>query len=809
MNKLRGRSWAELRFRGGQRFAAFLERRGLSAQSRLPTDGELFRLFDATQFSQPPDSAGELLEHFRTHAPSRFFTAFSVRESTIEAWLNHFGSDRESLIKRAESISQGRFDLLGICDLDFGQPIDWHLEPLSGNRSPLHHWSLIDELDSVASGDKKIVWELNRHQYFATLGRAYWITGDERFAKTFATHLAHWMDENPPKFGLNWISSLEIAFRAISWLWAFHFFKDSVHLTHELYARALKYLYLHACHLETFLSTYSSPNTHLTGEALGLFYLGMILPEFCAAERWRRKGRDILLDELKRHVLADGVYFERASYYQRYTTDFYFHFLILSERNNSENSDEVKATLQSLLDHLMYITRPDGTTPLVGDDDGGQLVLLDERATSDFRSLLSTGAALFHRTDYKYVAGEISEATLWLLGGKGLKTFEGLASHPPQTASRAFPDGGYYVMRDGWQKDANYLLVDCGPHGALNCGHAHSDALSIELASRGRTLLVDSGTYTYTGSKELRDYFRSSVAHNTLTIDGESASVPAGPFSWKETANASILEWKSNKRFDFLIGDHDGYKRLVAGAATHTRSVLFLKDDYWIVRDAVTTNGEHRYDLNFHFAADSHASLEQFECATASPIERATDKSGLQIFSFADNGEWRIEDGWISSCYGDRADAPVCTFSSKGRGSQEFFSFLIPRRKNEARVSVRKIEAIGGQAFEIEDIRSNDILLVRNCKLIKTDRISTDFKWAWVRFARGEESLEELVLIEGRSFSHDGHEILNSLEPIHHAVAHRIGDKLLIEMDDRILEVPLPLGELATVSSLRSQESNI
>ena len=88
------------------------------------------------------------------------------------------------------------------------------------------------------------------------------------------------MDANPPKLGINWASSLEVSLRAISWLWALHFFRESPRLTAAIFARALKFLYLHARHLETYLSTYFSPNTHLTGEALGLFYLGLMLPEF-------------------------------------------------------------------------------------------------------------------------------------------------------------------------------------------------------------------------------------------------------------------------------------------------------------------------------------------------------------------------------------------------------------------------------------------------------------------------------------------------------------------------------------------------
>ncbi len=808
LSKLKGRSIAELRVRGAQAVFAYAERRGLSPQSRLPTDDALLKLLDTAQLATASSSTEILLEHFRARTSTKFFAAFDGPHATVEALQQRSAFERRTLIERAGRILEGRFNLLGFEELYFGGPIDWHLEPVSGKRSPLSHWSRINEIDSGATGDKKIVWELNRHQYFSTLGRAYWLTQDERYAQTFAAHLSGWMDANPPKLGLNWISSLEVAYRAISWLWALYFFKDSEHLTHALFTRALKYLYLHARHLETYLSTYSSPNTHLTGEALGLFYLGTLLPEFRNAPRWREKGRRILLEELERHVLADGVYFERASYYHRYTADIYMHFLILSERNGGADSEELKTKLQSLLDYLMHITRPDGTTPFVGDDDGGQLLIFDEREANDFRAALSTGAAIFQRGDYKFVAGEAAEATLWLAGREGVRTYEQLTSQTPAAASLDFPDGGYYVMRDGWTRDANYLLLDCGEHGVFNCGHAHADALSFELAARGRAMLIDSGTYTYTGSQELRDYFRSSSAHNTLTIEGESSSIPAGPFSWKHCTHASAIAWKTGARFDYFAGAHDGYMRFESAPAMHTRSVLFLKEDYWVMRDAVETNGAHNYDLHFHFATNSQPGLEKHDGSQASLAERGRDAPGLQIFSFGEGGEWSIEEGWVSPCYGKRTHAPVCKFSVSGTGAQEFFSFLIPRRAGAASVLVHEIEAIGARAFEVRDEASNDVLLVGGGELIETARIASDFKWLWARFNVDEETLEELVLIDGRRFSLDGQEILSLPEPVSYAVARRIDDKLRIEIDDKILDLPLPLADLvasSTISKLKSE----
>jgi hypothetical protein len=653
---------------------------------------------------------------------------------------------------------------------------------VSGKRSPLVHWSSIGELNSDLTGDKRIIWELNRHQYFLTLGRAYLHTGDEGFAQTFVEHLERWMDQNPPKLGVNWASSLEVAFRAISWLWALHFFKDSPALTAEVFLRALKFLYVHARHLETYLSTYSSPNTHLTGEALGLFYLGTLLPEFRSAARWRATGEKILIGELARHVLPDGVYFEQSSYYQRYTADFYTHFYILSRDNGGTPAPELETKLKALLDHLMYITRPDGTTPFYGDDDGGRLMMLDERANDDFRAAFATGAALFARSDYKYVARDAAEETLWLLGPRGLASFDCLRAESPESCSRAFTNGGYYVMRDGWTPLSNYMLIDCGPHGTLNCGHAHADALAFEVAARGRTLLVDTGTYTYTGSAELRDHFRLSAAHNTLTIDGESSSVPAGPFSWQHVAQCRTRRWITGERFDYFEGTQDGFMRL-AQPASHTRAVLFLKGDYWIVCDRVETAGAHRYELPFHFASDAAPTIE--DCSVVR--ESGTDVQGIELFAFG-AGSWRKEEGWVSRTYGARASAPVCVFESTGEGAQDFYTFMLPRGAGEAESHARELEATSGRAFELVAAEARDMLLISDGPTVEGAEasaagVSSDFDWAWLRFAGDSQQPREMVLLGGRTFELDGRKVFEAGERISYAVLRWDGDELRVETD--------------------------
>jgi len=692
LQKLKNASLHELRVRAAQQISAFSERRGWSSLIKLPSDESFSSLTRASR-SEPS-----------------FFGSFQSPEKTASAFKTRWPESAQKLIEKADRIVAGKFDLLGFENLSFGDPIDWHFEPVSGKRIPLRHWSKLDYLDVEIAGDKKIIWELNRHQYFQALGQAHWLTLDERYSRTFTAHLEAWMDANPPKLGINWASSLEVAFRSISWLWALHFFKWSTPLL--TFNRAWKFLYLSARHLESYLSTYFSPNTHLTGEALGLFYIGTMMPEFKEAKRWQELGSRILVEQLPIHVKSDGVYFEQSSYYHRYTTDFYLHFLLLARANQLELPPQVEEALVLLLDHLMYITRPDGTTPLFGDDDGGRLAMLDVRAANDFRGTLAVGALAFNRGDYRFVAGDAAEELLWLTGVEGLDRFDSIVAQEPAQTSAAFNEGGYFVMRDGWTRDSNYMLFDCGPHGSLNCGHAHADALSIDVAANGRTVLVDPGTYTYTGCKEDRDWFRSSQAHNTVTLDDVSTSMPAGPFSWETKATCSLRKWITDERYDFVSGE--------CGDRLH-RSILFLKGNYWIVRDKISSMNEHRGDVWFHF----ESSAKPF-------LDGALRESSLAIWCFGRDGRWVEEDRWISHCYGQKEQAKAYAFSVLFKDGDEVFSFLLPQSA-ETTWQVKEIPAQDGRAFQVDGGKTQDLVMIRGDE------------WQWVRSVGDKKICVELT----------------------------------------------------------------
>jgi hypothetical protein len=808
LRKLKGRSWSELRTRGEQVLAGYTEQIGLGEKAL--SDNDLRSLLNKSLFGTKKPTAEDISKEFYKTAQTSFFPSFAGKKKTLTAFRE---TADNSIIEKANRIVDGRFDLLGYENLDLGAAVDWHYEPVSGKFSPLKHWKQFDELDCEETGDKKILWEINRQQHLFTLGTAFWLTNDERYAATFVRHVDSWMEQNQPGIGVNWLSSLEVSFRAISWLWALNFFRDSTSLTPEFVKEIIKFLYLHGKHLEKYLSTYYSPNTHLTGEALGLYYLGTQLPFLQRAKHWRTLGSEILLGELDRQILSDGVYFEQSTWYARYTADFYTHFIVLKTLNGDNTEpvlhDKLLDKTQLLFDYLMYMSRPDGTTPIIGDDDGGRMLPHSNRQSNDFRASLATASVLFNRGDYKFVAREFSEESLWLLGTDGLNRFESLSTHLPKDNSRSFPIGGYFVMRDGWTDTDNYLLLDCGVHGAMNCGHSHADALAIDVAVGGRTLLVDPGTYTYHESKEWRDFFRSTSAHNTLSIDNRSSSEPNGKFSWNSAAEATPKTWISEDRFDYFEGSQNGYERLESGAATHNRSILFLKNDYWIQRDYVETFGTHSYQMNFHFDSDTNPNIEGVENGTWCVNESPEKGAGLRLFTFGDNGQWQKKESWISPRHGMKVNAPFLRFVSEGIGSQEFFTFMLPTGSTDEQPEVIETEVAGGRAFVINYKGYKDLFVFADVdgNLVRTELFDTDFRFLWARMSEGDTLPEEFVLINGTNFRLGGREVVNYPQRLKFATARRLGNKLNVRTDQSIFSVSIPQSR-SSIRILKGSEQS-
>ena len=623
-----------------------------------------------------PESA---LEALRTTLPRHFFAGLS--EPGIARVIERRATEeRRKVIVAATRLIERRFNLLGYRSLSFGDRVDWHLDPVSSRRAPLVHWSRLDPLDSAVVGDSKVVWELNRHQWVVHLAQAWTLTRDERYAAECVSMIESWIGANPIGIGINWASSLEVAYRLMSWCWVATLIRDAPAVTGSLALTLLAAVWAHARHVRRYLSHSFSPNTHLTGEALGLFYAGVLFPDFRDAAQWRDLGMRVLLDQSSAQLSRDGVHFELSTCYHRYTVETYLQFALLATRNGVPVPEDLWTKLESMIEFLIAIRRPDGSLPSIGDDDGGALCPLVRPSRDGARGVFALGASLFHRPDFAWATGGDVSHLMWMRGSAGLDEFDAIRSAPPSAgAFRLFPSAGYAAMRSGWDVNAHQMIVDVGPLGCpISSGHGHADLLSVQCVAFGEPILIDAGTGSYTGDGQWRDYFRSTAAHSTLRVDKRDHAQPAGLFAWHSRPRATLLEWHSDTLFDVIHAEHDAYSDI---SVTCRRRAIFVKPHYWLLIDDVDGSAPHQVEVAFQFAPMRvRRGPHPWICAET-PRGRA-----FWVAAFAPEtlhtdvscGELDPIRGWTSADYGRREPAPRLTYSSRASLPWRCLTLLFP-----------------------------------------------------------------------------------------------------------------------------------
>jgi len=264
--------------------------------------------------------------------PKFFFSADSI-PYLCRLLQERFPEEAKSIVQRSERICQHSFDLLGYGELDYGPEIDWHLDRVHGRRAPREPFYKIHYLDFVEVGDSKVIWELNRHQHFVTLAKAFRLTADPKYSSELLSQWSRWLKENPYPIGINWASSLEVALRSLSWIWTLFLLSGTPLLSDQFRSEFHRALGISARHIEMHLSTYFSPNTHLLGEGVALFFIGTLCPELKNARHWQSVGWQIVQTEASRQVRSDGLHYEQSIYYHVYALDLFLHALVLASVN--------------------------------------------------------------------------------------------------------------------------------------------------------------------------------------------------------------------------------------------------------------------------------------------------------------------------------------------------------------------------------------------------------------------------------------------------------------------------------------------
>lgn len=469
------------------------------------------------------------------------------------------------LLAEADRLMDGQAEFFGVPRADMAAP-DWSYDPRTGRRAPSVHAFDVPYRDEEAVGDIKQIWEPSRHQYLTVLAAAYALTGEERYAERTAAHLRSWWAADPPLRGAHWTSGIELGIRLLSWVWVRRLLDGwpGAAALFEENPEALGQIWHHQRWLAAFPSRGSSANNHAVAEAAGQFAAACAFGWFPDSARRRAEALRALDRHLRGNTFPSGLNRELATEYHGLVLELGLAALAEADAAGVPVPASTRLILLRMTDALAAVVDERLRPPRQGDADDGHGLVLDGAGTGRWGSLLATGGAVFGSLPWwPAVPGTDVRTPLLTALLRPVR----LPARRPEGRPVHFRDAGLTVLRG---PGGLWCRCDGGPHGFLSiAAHAHADALSLEVRHEGVDVLADPGTYCYHGQPGWRRYFRSTLGHNTLELDGEDQSVSGGPFLWTRHARSRVLDVRpSATGVSHWCAEHTGYR-----GAVHRRRV--------------------------------------------------------------------------------------------------------------------------------------------------------------------------------------------------------------------------------------------
>lgn len=496
-----------------------------------------------------------------------------------------------ALLEEADRICRGQRRVLGLGWLDI--PDDgWHYEPRAGG-----YWPRVAAARVVRAApahfDPRLTWELSRGHDWVTLARAHASTRDPRYLERLVRDLASWRRENPIGVGINWASSMEAAIRIHSLVWCAAFLRGTA-----LVPRLAEMIHAHAIVVSEQLSYFSSANNHLIVELSALIVAARALGGDLA--RLHAPALARLTAEVERQVFGDGVDAEMATHYHVFVLEALVLVACL-ERAHGRARPALEAAVAKMADYLAAVRCDDGSLLQQGDDDGGCVLGLFRPRHAD--QVLAAAAAL------------------------------ALQPSPPGPArSRWFAQSGQVILRSR----RLHAAFDAGPFGLGSlAAHAHCDALAITLAVDGRRILVDRGTYRYSGDVRQRDYYRRTAAHNTTQLGSLEQAAPAGPFLWSRRPRVTIDRCDLSAHGDIVQASHDGFP-----GWSHRRTLVRHASVLVIVDELLGGGDPERVVGRYHFAPELAVAREGSRFSASSRVWLLSNARERRVIISAHSDEY-------------------------------------------------------------------------------------------------------------------------------------------------------------------------
>ena len=396
-----------------------------------------------------------------------------------------------------------------------------------------------------------------------------------------------WLAANPPGKDVAW-HPYPTSLRIVNWCKASF---DDAELLNSLYTQAA-YLFRH---MEA-----HHPGNHLLENAKALLFAGSFFQGQGEADDWLEKGLQTYRREIPIQVLSDGGYFERSPMYHAIMLVGYLDIINILPPSHADKELFTDAA-KLMSDFLVSTTKPDGEIALFNDST---------------REIASSTATI---VDY-------AER---LFGYKAIKR-------------DAFPETGYFIH----ESERIYLIIDGGVLGPdYLLAHAHADIFSYELSLAGKAFIVDSGVYEYPAG-EMRQYVRSTAAHNTVCVDWKSQAECWASFRVARRYPPYQVSFEKTDGQSLFRGSFSGYAKLIGDDIVHHRVIACSENTRELsVEDEIKGIKKHRVESRLHLHPEVVMNVQSHSIS----LERNGTRC---VVEFGEQQNWQIKDGWYCPEFG-------------------------------------------------------------------------------------------------------------------------------------------------------------
>jgi len=511
-------------------------------------------------------------------------------------------TDHSKIITDANNALEHKFDVLG-SGLTKVEPIDWHTDFKSGFKwGKGRFYKNYQIVNNKNNADIKVCWDLSRCHHLLWLGQAYLLTKDEKYSKEVVFQIEDWIKENPLMLSVNWTCAMDVSIRSVNWLYVLNMISSSIYFSDDFTTKVSKSLFEHGFFIYNNLekSTPYSSN-HYVANLTGLIFIGTLFNTSKQGMKWRVFGLKEYFNEVRTQILPSGVHYERSVSYHRLVTELFLYPYLMLLRTKEKVPNEVEVRLKNMLLFIQNYIKPNGKSPLIGDNDNGRLLPFVNYDFNDHNYLVEL-ASKFYSDSKSATINNVD--TYFGLNGVDCKQNESFTNTFIKPI--VYLDAGFAIFK---KKDL-YIFFKNGEYSKyaeettkIIGTHTHADSLSFELCIGNDDFIVDPGSYCYTSSAELRNEFRSTKKHNTIHVDNldQLELVDSNIFAVKGYRYPEKIHHVMVDNTEVLSGVFK-WKIPEQKSITHRRNIIVENVNKFHVLDEIDNSNSHNFTLSYHFS---------------------------------------------------------------------------------------------------------------------------------------------------------------------------------------------------------------